>query len=578
MIKKNKKLIKNLNYKHLVFLLLFSSELPITKDLLAASILSNELKDEKIHEKKLEYERRELELEKSISQPLPIHIKKSETQIIEEEIDGNYFKEIIIEGDNLLINELKKESLRFLNKKMNNEEIYKLIESLTDYLHKKGYITSAVLFKEGNVYDGRIVLEVSSGRIDNIYFKNSSKEDELKDKIKINMAFPNYKERILNIRYIDQGMENLNNSGWRHQMEIVEKEDGYSDIVIYRKKNMGYFDISYDNSPVEEDRKKINFSYNTGNILSLNDSLYLALSEKLGPKRENNKEHTYDLAYSVPYGTYKFSYNLNISKTHNASQGVKRKIIRDSNTIKHRLRLTKVISRGETHKTTIGAFLSLRDKESYINKRKILVQSKKYTTAGLSLNHSDIFLGGHVNVSLQYERGLPRFGAEGDKNYQKGDIRKEFDKYTLNIDWRKRFQLKNGDTLQYRTSIGSMYSDDITLDLYKLSIGDEYTVRGFKRTGISGEKGVYIANTLSYQFSAKRPQYLQYFSPFIGLDGGIVRDRTLPESDRLVGMAVGLKFNKENLYSSITYGIPIKRSKFNEKEKNAIYFNIGYSF
>lgn len=533
------------------------------------------IREEIIQKNKLDY----LEREKNLDYDGSFQGEKSQELTSQTEInveEGYKFRDITILGNEEIKKSLSEKSEKFLGKNINNTEIYNLLNSINNEIYKNGYITSSVIFKEGNIYEGKIILEIVEGKINEIYFNGEEKKSA--DSIKIATAFPSYKEKLLNIRDLDQGIENLNNSGWIHRMEIVRAKEGYSDIVIYRKKNNGDFSLNYDNSPIEKAREKLGFSYQLPNPLSLNDSLNLSYSTKLGPEQKRNKENIYDLSYSIPYGSYKFLYNLNITKNHTVTNGINREITRDVNTIKQKFKLEKVISRGESHKTTANIFLNIRDKDTHINKQKIGVQSKKYATTGIALNHFDKLWGGSIFLSLQYEKGVPWFGAEGDSKNSSNVLKKEFDKFSTTVDWRRRFPLKNNDLLEYRFSLGAAYSNDATLDIYKFSIGDEYTVRGFKKNGISGEKGIYINNTLSYRFNSDNYKYLHYFTPFIGLDFGKTRDKSLTKSDSIVGGAIGLKFNNEHIHASLTYGIPLKHSKFNKKEENTIYFSIGYSF
>ena len=58
---------------------------------------------------------------------------------------------------------------------------------------------------------------------------------------------------------------------------------------------------------------------------------------------------------------------------------------------------------------------------------------------------------------------------------------------------------------------------------------------------------------------------------------GVSRDKDLPTSDRLVGMALGLKFNAGALSGGFTYGIPLRRASKMPREGNPIYFNINYN-
>lgn len=539
-------------------------------------ILKNEIGNEKTLQNKQDFLEREEILEYPSAEK---QIKIRKQNLFEEsEMKEGRFQEIVILGEHPLKSELEKKAKSFLGKAMTKEEIYFLISSLTEELLQKGYLTSFVTLREGNINEGNLVLKIHSGKINQIYFEKGIKKESFDD-LKLKMAFPNSQGKILNIQDLDQTIENLNAVGFEHKMEIQKTgENEYSDVVISRVKTNGIFNVAYDNSPYEKDRKKLNFSYDRGNILSVNDSLFLAYSTKIGKNYSKNKDENYDLTYSIPYGYYNFTYQFHINKTHHVTRGLYNDIVRDREIRKNKFKISKNLSRGATHKTTANISLNLRDQETYINKQKIEVSSKKYTTLGLGINHTDRFLDGNLYLGLSMEKGLPWFQAEGDHELGKKDPKKEFEKYTLNLDWRRYFFLASEDILEYRLGVAGTYSKDVLLDVNKTSIGDEYTVRGFKETSISGERGVYINNTLSYRFSSKKYPKLSKFIPFIGLDAGLMRDYHLRESEKIVGMAYGIKFQGNDVAASLTVGKAIKRSKFQKKEGSIVSFNIGYSF
>ena len=174
-------------------------------------------------------------------------------------------------------------------------------------------------------------------------------------------------------------------------------------------------------------------------------------------------------------------------------------------------------------------------------------------------------------ASFGYERGLKWFGGAGDdKDSVKKPYKKEFDKYNFDFLLNKNFMLTKNQVANYKLNIGASYSDDRLLSRNKFDIGSEYTVRGFKESSVSGDKGIYINNTLTLLNKS--------FSPFIGLDFGISKDKDLDFVDKIAGIATGVKYNKNNLNMSLTFSKPLKRSKGMPKESNPIYYNISYSF
>lgn len=504
-------------------------------------------------------------------------ITQKESNLNLREIKSS-FKQITLEGEHPLKRKLKKEADTYLQKEMTEKSIQELISYLSKYLSSKGYATSLVTFHSGNIYQGNITLNIKAGKIRDIYFVNR-KEKTLRDKSEIEFAFPGYKNKVLNMRDLDQAVENLNMGGKENQIEIVATEkEGYSDIIIHQKRAFGNVGATYDNSPFEKDRRKLNVNYDGRSFLPVNDSLSLSYTTKLGKEQSKHKEEVYDFSYNIPYRYYKFTYGFNVIKNHNVVQGNAREIIRDSKTIKNRFKLSRVLQRGKTNKLTGYIFLNQRKNNTFINGEKIKINSKTYTTGGIGLNYSDKIFKGSLYLGAQYEEGFPWLGSEGDK-YTKGNLpKKEFKKYTFNVDWRRYFLIKNEDIIEYKLGFAAAYSKDILLDINKMSIGDDYTVRGFKKNSLSGEKGMYLNNTLTYHFSRKAHPILSTFQPFVGLDIGAVRDRSKDSHESIVGFAYGMRFQKSGMYGSLLYGKALKLARNQKNEGRVVSFNLGYSF
>lgn len=546
-------------------------------ELLNANIRNEKIAENKQHQVEIENTIRKLEVEDLGNNKDKFTDEGNNVKKITDADKEISLKTISLVGSHPLKKKLEKEITKFLSAEMSEENIYLIISYINRRLIEEGYVTSFSTFKSGNIYNGFLELEIKAGKINEISL--DSGKNSFTEKQEIFFAFPFYKNKVLNTKYLDQGIENLTTGRKQYRLEVIPAEkDGYSDILIYQKKQLGSFGINYDNSPIEKDRNKIDFNYSGGNIFPINDSLGLSYSSKLGKERSKNKDENFNLSYSIPFGYYKFSYNLGINKTHTVVRGNTTNIIRDGKVTKQKYKLSKVLSRGKFHRATGYIFFNQRDNETYINQEKILINSKSYSTTGLGINYSDKFMGGNLFLGVEYEKGVPWFKAEGDRNYNPKLPKKEFEKYSINIDWGKYFFLPGNGVLGYRLSLSGAYSNDRLLNINKISIGDDYTVRGFKENSIWGEKGFYSNNTITYYFSEEKYPYLQYIHPFIGLDTGVVKDKDYKSSDSIVGMGYGIRFQKDGLNGSFMISRALKKEKKHKNEGNIISFNVGYSF
>jgi len=505
--------------------------------------------------------------------------EKKENEILNIEDGKKYlFKKITLEGSNLYEKETKALIKKYENTEMSKQDIYELLTKLSNIYLAQGYSTTLVTIKSGNVNTGELVYQVKEGKVRDI--KMLEKKTNLRDRMRIFGAFPIKKGDLLRTQDMDQGIENMNIGGYNNVTEITPTEEyGYSDILIEENYRPTGFSIGMDDSGYKDKgRNKVNINFSQDNILGLNDRFTANYIERLTKNRKLDKESNYDLGYSIPLGYWKIAYNYNLGDNYNTTISDLGSYKSESKSKKHKLKISRVLSRGQFQKTTLHLGVVHKDNFNTLNGLTLDVSTKKYSNTTIAIDHSNRFLGGTIFGMLEYERGVPWFGAEKDPSpLKEGDYKIEYDKVNFNLDWMRIFGIKEHN-FQYRMGIGGTYSDDRLMSANQFTMGDEFTVRGFKESSVAGNKGVYMNNTITYLGTQNMNKFLAMFKPFIGLDGGVSRDRDLPTSDKIAGMALGVKFNMGYLNASFTYGIPLVWADGMPHEDNPIYFNMSYSF
>lgn len=505
--------------------------------------------------------------------------EKKENEILNIEDGKKYlFKKITLEGSNLYEKETKALIKKYENTEMSKQDIYELLTKLSNIYLAQGYSTTLVTIKSGNINTGELVYQVKEGKVRDI--KMLEKKTNLRDRMRIFGAFPIKKGDLLRTQDMDQGIENMNIGGYNNVTEITPTEEyGYSDILIEENYRPTGFSIGMDDSGYKDKgRNKVNINFSQDNILGLNDRFTANYIERLTKNRKLDKESNYDLGYSIPIGYWKIAYNYNLGDNYNTTISDLGSYKSESKSKKHKLKISRVLSRGQFQKTTLHLGVVHKDNFNTLNGLTLDVSTKKYSNTTIAIDHSNRFLGGTIFGMLEYERGVPWFGAEKDPSpLKEGDYKIEYDKVNFNLDWMRIFGIKEHN-FQYRMGIGGTYSDDRLMSANQFTMGDEFTVRGFKESSVAGNKGVYMNNTITYLGTQNMNKFLAMFKPFIGLDGGVSRDRDLPTSDKIAGMALGVKFNMGYLNASFTYGIPLVWADGMPHEDNPIYFNMSYSF
>lgn len=562
----------------ILLFLLGISQIIIAETTRPGPAMRDPLRDIENTQRLLEMRRQQEYINQQLMYPNKNETEKEESKLGFEEGKKYLFTDITVIGSKLFKNEMDKIIAEYINTEMNEQDIYELLVKLSNVFLTKGYVTTLVTLKYGNINEGQLIYEVKEGKVRNI--KMTGKEETTLDKIKLKLAFPMKKGDLLTTQDMDQGLENINVGGYNNMTEVAPTEEyGYSDILIEENYTSTGFSVGMDDSGYKDKgRNKININFSQDNLFGINDRLTLNYIERLTDDRKLDKEANYDIGYSVPIGYWRISYNYNMGDNYNTTISDLGSYKNKSRSKKHKLKVSKIISRGQYHKTTVHGGITYRDNYNTMNGIVIDVSTKKYANTVIGIDHSNRLFGGTVFGIIEYERGVPWFGAEGDpKVLKEGDYKVEYDKLNFNLDWQRMFSIKD-HLFQYRMGIGGSYSDDRLLSANQFTMGDEYTVRGFKESSVVGNKGVYINNTITYLGTQNANSFLSAIKPFVGLDGGISRDKDLPNSDKIAGFAIGFRIARGAFNLGFTYGIPLVWAKDMPREQNPIYFNISYNF
>ena len=156
------------------------------------------------------------------------------------------------------------------------KDIYALINELENKYIEKGYVTTKVGLntEKSDFENGNISLFVLEGKIDKVFY------DGKENKFKTFITFPQRENNILNIRDLDQGIDNL---GDNSKMDIkASDKNEYSNIYIKRDNKPISFGINYnDLEQFDTSRHRLRYFLNTHNIFGLNESLDFSYQHKL---------------------------------------------------------------------------------------------------------------------------------------------------------------------------------------------------------------------------------------------------------------------------------------------------------
>lgn len=534
-----------------------------------------------------EIERRRFETEKKLREKERIEIEQKKIEREKEESlssqtqNNNKFilKEIIIQNDELLSGREKRKILEpFLNREITFNDLTILVRSITNVLIDKGYITARVKVPlEQNIMSGRFILTIVNGYISEIV----PEKDNIRERIQVFTAFPFLEGDYLNIEDLDYGIEQMNRlQSNKATMKIFPGEElGSSKVVIFNDSSSRLgIDAGMDNlgqKSTGENREKV--SVNVDDLLSVNDNLFFNYTRSANDDTDRKYSRSYVAFFSIPFGYWTFSSTYSHSEYLQYINGLNRDFKASGNDSSKIFSIDRMLGRYKYNRLKAKGELTLKKKENFIEDAKIDSSSRRLTILKGGLEYSTYLFGGYFSTSGYYHRGLKWFDAYEDTgDLQEDTPRAQFVKYELGVIWSKPFTLF-GQKFGYLCNFSGQYGMDTLYNSEKMTIGDIYTVRGFKEESIVGDRGYYIRNEISiYDFSIIW-KYLQGLKFFAGYDYGHVVEKAGADANygegkgSLSGWSTGIVYSSEIMNLNFTYSRKISSPDFIDEKEHIVY-------
>ena len=279
--------------------------------------------------------------------------------------------------------------------------------------------------------------------------------------------------------------------------------------------------------------------------------------------------------YSFPFRYWTFSTGYSHSYYISSSEGYNGLYDTSGRSTQFNLNADRVVYRNKMSKISVNGGLKLKTNQNYFEDVQLV--DRRLTIGSLGINYSRGFFGGILGFDLSYDRGLPWFRSADDHEKEIYDPKGRFDKYGLNVNWYKPMAIGK-QRFTYRLVGVGQYTQDVLYGSEKISMGDEYTVRGYKGDSISGDKGYYVKNELSYNLNIPK---IGSISPYIGYDFGETWNNEVHDIYRygyIRGFALGVKYYGEILNIDIAYAKPDKVSGYVRKPSDEVYLTFGIKF
>lgn len=475
-----------------------------------------------------------------------------------------------VEGVTLLSSQTLAPTLAsYHNKCIGLADINVLLKDITSLYMDAGYITSRVYVPEQDIAKTKVLrLVAAEGSLSDIYLNGKPAEYPGL----IATAFPGLKGKPVNIRDVEQGLDQVNrlSSNNAKTSMLPGKEPGSSILNVENKPGLPWhFSVANNNlGQKSTGYSRSSVSFRMDNLVNLNDLLSLTY-EHTGPDYPwpndgTGQSNSISGSISVPYGYWSFTLNGSYYKYRSSVPGQYSDIDTSGKSKQLGFNVDRVILRDKDSITTINAGIAYKATDNFLMGNLIEVGSREYSVANLGISHSRRMLGGLWVFDLSYNQGLGVFGATKRGEPGAGDAEPEFSKFTGTINVTKPFQLAS-QNFQFSTLINGQYSPDNLYGAEQISLGGYSNVRGTRDSILFGNNGLFTRNeitwrTLPWKDSELLTKRLGELRPYAAIDYGHVFEQARfgIEGGDVSGWTVGTRLSGGNIGADIGYSRIIK--------------------
>jgi len=459
----------------------------------------------------------------------------------------------------------------------------------------RGYVTTRVLAAPQDLSSGTLTLSLVPGRIAAIRTTADSSSTLLGSSALLATAIPARPGDLLNLRDIEQGLENLKRSPTAEadiQIEpstAANAKPGDSDLVVkYVQSKKWRVNLSLDDSGTEATgRYQSGATVSLDNPFGLNDLLYISANHSIsghlfgdpGKGTEGQTVH-----YSLPYGYWLLGFTASNSRYRQSVAGLNQGYVYAGKSNNAEIKLSRLLYRDQSRKTTAAIKGWRRESRSFVEDQELDVQRRVVGGWELSLNHKEFIGEATLEGTLAYKRGTGAFGAREAPEQiafrNRADLREplggtsRLKLYTADSRLNTPFKLGE-QKLRYSGLIRAQWNRTPLTPQDRFAIGGRYTVRGFDgETSLLGERGWLLRNDIGWAMGQSGAEL------YVGMDYGRVGGRSTVDllGRSLAGAVIGVR----GLWSKLSYdffvGAPIRKPEGYRTAKVTLGFNLNASF
>lgn len=460
-------------------------------------------------------------------------------------------KEIVFSGVALLPASLTDElKAPYLGKCLYVEDIETLLASVLKAYIERGYIAVRPYLKAQDLNSGRLEILIVEGKVEGLRL-----QDDGRHSVNLGTAFPFVVGTPLNLRDIEQGLDQINRLASNNAtMEVSPGEEPGESIVSIT--NTPAFPLSASASlnnlgspSTGENQGSLTVSLD--NPLRVNDFITYTHANTLLEGNSLRDSTSDSIFYSLPLGYWTLQFSGNASDYHTPVVTPTRTLVARGESDSFRSELNRVAYRDRDQKLTALVAITRKSSKNYLDDEFLSISSRKLTILDIAANWVRRFPGVTVSASLGWSKGLRWFDALEDlSDIDPSAPHAQGSKITYSGGLQIPFAV-HGQDFSFSSQLTGQYALNPLYGSEQINIGSYYSVRGFNRYSLSGDRGYFLRNEVSTSL-AKLPLANVTPRPFLGFDVGRIAGYKETDAATFSGAAAGVRFAGRYLIAEIS--------------------------
>lgn len=447
-----------------------------------------------------------------------------------------------------------------------------LMSALQNQLIDRGYITSRVLAPAQDLNSGQLKLVVIPGKVRHIALTPDSGRH-----LSLYGAFPVHAGALLDLRDIEQGLENLQRLPTvQASMEIVPgTQPGESDVLLRWQQSKGWrIGASLDDSgPRSTGRYQGGLTLSLDNPFSFSDLFYLSASSSL---EKHHDKGTSNLTghYSLPFGRWTAGLTVNSYNYHQLVAGLNQDYRYSGKSENLDFQLSRILHRSGSQKTTFSYDVLAKESKNYVNDTEVEVQRRRTSAWRAGLQHRHYIAQATLDAGISYQRGTRWFGALSAPEESQGQATALSKIVQLSAQLDIPFAL-GMQKLHYNVQYQRQFSNTRLTTQDQFAIGSRWSVRGFDgERSLNADRGWFVRNEVAW--ATPLTQQKLYAGVDYGEVGGTGTENLV--GNHLAGGALGLRGQAFHLGYDLFAAVPLSKPDGFRTDPLSLGFNLNWQY